>query len=487
VLDGAGRKRAPNERGADMNEVIPLPRTTTTPHDTAFAARRFLADRRGGVALYTALVGTLVMGSLVLGVDVGRMTVLQAQMQNAADAAALAASAQLDGLDGARDRAEAVARSTASDSSGLTIAAGAFAVDDVEFFSDYGDSPVEATNDQDAAFIRVTMAPEDMQVLFEPVMRILGGGTGSSVSTIAANAVAGTDPIVCNAPPFMLCDFTEDEDIAIDILDDSSAGRQVLMKPQGGGGFAPGNYGLLCVDGDCGASAINAALVAVESGACSGTDVETATGSKTNQIRDGLNARFDKGSADPRNPARNVINYPRDTDMTSSTLVGNGIWDVTGYWLAKHGTAVPVALANATRYQVYLYELDETFARSDSGLGKRTIYPIDGALPAGFVEIDPPGEDIPVDASNPNDNDFDGVPVSTPVEDPERRVVVAAIVQCVAQGVRGHGEHPAAGYVFMFLTETVSDPPNADVYAEVIGPFNADTSPDFHVNARLFE
>jgi len=427
------------------------------------------------------------MGSLVLGVDVGRMVVLQAQMQNAADAAALAASARLDGSDGARDRAKAVADSTASDSSGLTLAGGDFTVANVEFFSAYGAEIINATSDQDAGFVRVTMAPEDMRVLFEPIMNIMGGGSGDAVSTIAANAVAGTDPIVCNAPPFMVCDFTENDEVAIDILADDSAGKQVLMKPQGGGGFAPGNYGLLCVDSDCGASAINAALVAVENGVCSGTNVETATGTKTNQIRDGINARFDKGSADPKNPSRNVINYPRDSNMTDTTLIGNGIWDIAGYWAAKHGGAVPDELANATRYQVYLYELDEEFARSDGGLGKRTIYPIEGALPGGFVEIDPPGLDVPANAGNADDNNFDGVPASTPVEDPARRVVVAAIVQCVAQKVAGHGEHPAAGYVFMFLTETVPNPPKADVYAEVIGPFTSDTSPDFHVNARLVE
>lgn len=453
---------------------------------SAFA--RMVGDRRGGVALYAAFAGTLLIGSMALGVDVGRMTVLRTQMQNAADAAALAASAQLDGLDGARARATAVAETTATDTSGFSLTSD-LQVASVEFFSTYGATVTAATSDQDAGFVRVTMAPEQMNLLFAPVLGVLSGESTDSVSTLNANAVAGNDPIVCNAPPFMVCDFSEDDEIAIDILTDSSTiGRQVLMKPQGGGGFAPGNYGLLCVDGDCGSDAIGDALEAVDNGVCTGTFVETATGSKTNQIRDGINARFDTGSADPKNPARNVINYPRDSDMTSSTLVGNGIWNPVAYWLAKHGGAVlPAELANATRYQTYLYELDETFARSGNGVGNQTIYPIEDALPAGFVEIDPPGEDVPVDAANANDNDFDGVPVNEPEVDPLRRVVVAAVVQCVAQNVQGHGEHPASGYVFLFLTETVPGPPDADVYGEIIGPFNSDTSPDFHVNARLVD
>lgn len=450
-------------------------------------AGRLGADRAGGVALYTALAGSLVMGSLVLGVDVGRMAVLKAQMQNAADAAALAASAQLDGLDGARDRAEAIAQSTATDSSGLSESS-ALTVSSVTFFSAYGDTTTAATSDQDARFVRVVMEPENVRILFAPVVAMVSGESTSDTATLNAEAVAGTDPIVCNAPPFMICDFSENDSIAIDILSGDGIGRQVLLKPQGGGGFAPGNYGLLCVDGDCGASAIGDALAALDNGACSSTFVETATGSKTNQIRDGINARFDKGSASPKNPARNIINYPRDSNMSTSTLIGNGIWDPEDYWEDRHdGDDLPDDLEDATRYQVYLYELGETFARSDGGDGKATIYPIDGALPAGYVEIDPPGEAIPEDAASPNDNNVDGVPVSTPVDDPQRRVVVAAVVQCEAQDVHGHGEFPAAGYVFLFITENVENPPKADVYAEIIGPFNADTSPDFHVNARLVE
>jgi Flp pilus assembly protein TadG len=440
----------------------------------------------GGVAIYVSLVGAIVMGSLVLGIDVGRIAVLKTQMQNAADAAAVAAAAQLDHQDGARARASQVATSAAANSSGLSLGGGDFSVASVTFFADY-ETKTGATSDADATFVQVTLAAEDIEILFRPVLDILSGGSSESVTSVTASAVGTTAPLVCKAPPFMICDFTE-VNATDDVLDPANAGRQMILKEGGGGGLQAGNFGLLCVNDDCGAKAINEALVSTEPSGCSSTLVETATGSKTNQIRDGINARFDKGSASPKNPARNVINYPRDSDLTEVKILGNGSWGPATYWSAKHaGVAAPADVAGYTRYQMYLYELGETFARN----GKRTIFPVpEGGPPLGFTLVEPPGPAIPVatNAKDKDNNNLDGVPQSTPVEDPARRVVVAAILRCKAQNVRGHGEFDTQGrYVRLFITETVSDPPKADVYAEVVEPFNQSTSADFHINARLVE
>jgi Flp pilus assembly protein TadG len=451
--------------------------------------RRHAADERGAVALYVALAGALIAGSLVLAVDVGRTAVVRTEMQNAADASAVAAATQLDGGEGARKRAEALARETALDSS--SFAGGELTVASVAFYSQYGDTTTAATSDADARFVEVSLDSQKVHMMFGPVIDALTGGSGSGSKTLEATAVGTTDPIICNAPPFMICDLTENDKNSVDVLDPDNAGRQLLLKEGGGGGVAPGNYGLLCVDGDCGAEVVEEGLADLDDGSCTGTMVETATGSKTNKVRNGVNARFDTGTFNPKNPARNVINFPRDTDLTGSAIIGGGNWDRAGYWAAKHGGApLPAALNGATRYQVYLYELGESFGRSDGGTGKSTQYPVDDDLLDGYVLIEPPGADVPVAvlASKKNDNNFDGVPASTPVEDPKRRIVVAAILRCEAQNVKGHGEFDTRGrYVNLFLTETVSDPPVADVYAEIVGPFNSETSPDFHINARLVQ
>jgi len=448
--------------------------------------RALWRDRQGGVAIYAALAGGLTIGTIVLGVDVGRMTVVRSQMQNAADAAAMAAATQLDGLDGARDRATRVANAAATNASSLTIDGGQLAIASVEFFSTYADGDgTPSTDDDDANFVRVNLEPQSMEMFFAPVL----GGAAEAKKTVTASATASISPIVCNAPPFMMCPV--EDDVAA-MLDPANAGRQVRLKDVGGGAFRPGNFGLLCADGDCGANAIGDALAGLEDGSCTSTTVETATGVKTNQVAEAINARFDTGSRSPKNPARNVINYPRDSDMSDSTLIGNGSWDPGSYWTDRHPSDTPPAdMTGFSRYQMYLYELGETFGRK----GKVTLYPVDNAEEAdsdGWTIVEPGhGEDelVPVSVTHPTDNDLDGVPQSTSevIEDPLRRVVVAAVLACEAQNVRGHGEYEAGGYVFLFLTETVANPPNAVVYAEIIGRFSQETSPDYHVNARLVD
>ena len=57
--------------------------------------KNFRDDTRGVLAIYVVLTLTLFLGTGILAVDFGRLTVLRTQMQNAADAAATAAAARL--------------------------------------------------------------------------------------------------------------------------------------------------------------------------------------------------------------------------------------------------------------------------------------------------------------------------------------------------------------------------------------------------------
>jgi Flp pilus assembly protein TadG len=448
-------------------------------------------SRSGGVAVYSALVVTTMIGAGAVAVDVGRLVVLRAQMQNAADSAALSAVTQLDGRSGARSRATAVAQTTITQASGLT-SGGNLPVSAVQFYSSVSPTEVTATNDMDAFFVRVTLTPQAIDALSAPLVRLVSSGSVAGTVTLAASAMATTAPIICNAPPFMICDPAETGGSSQDVRDPVNIGRQMLIKPGGGGGFTAGNYGLLCVpDGaggtDCGASSINDALAAVTPAQCYDRLVTTATGSKTNEVRNGLNARFDQGTNTPHNPAENVINYPRDSNMSGAVIYGNGNWDRVAYWSAKHGgAALPSVLTDATRFQVYLFELGKTFAKN----GTRTIYPAPSTVPSGYTLVAPGGASVPVASSpsNVSNNNFDGVPESTPVSNPKRRVVQAAILQCNALGVSGSHEYPTYGrYVELFVTETVSSPPNADIYGEILGAFDTSVSSSYHLNAKLVQ
>lgn len=452
--------------------------------------KRLFRDRRGSVAVYSAVFLTFAAGIGTLAVDFGRVSVLKSQMQNYADAAALAGAVQLDARDGARARATAVATNAASGGSGIAADGAAFQVQSIQFYSAVTPSAVLATSDSDAAYISVTLAPKRIDLLFQPAMNLFTGKASATSRTVTASAMAMPDPYICHAPPLMLCDLSE-EDPSLDLRLPEHAGKMVRLKePQAGDGtMAPGNFGLLSLpDGSSGASDIEGALAAVEPEDCYTLDLTTATGSKTQKARSGLNARFDLPGGYPY-PAPNVINYPRDNDLIvdEAAKLGDGTWDINGYWMDKHGSALPPSLAGASRYQVYLYELGETFARD----GKRTIYPIEDSLPSGFTTVTPPAVDIPAttDPALTDDPDYDGEPSQQVASNgPARRLVQVALLQCIADGVHGKGTYPSHGrYVEMFITEEVREPPAAAFYGEVVRGVSSAFAPDFHANVRLVQ
>ena len=443
----------------------------------------------GGVLAYGAVFAALAAGATAFSVDYGRISVLRTQVQNRADAGAMAGAAQLDGKDGARARAQNIAMNAISERTGISAGSSDMSIFTPTFYASYGAVPIAAVGDDDAKFIEVKVTPKQVNFMFAPILRAISGSANSNSALVGARAVAGPNPFICHAPPMMLCNPAE-EDPALDLDLAANFGRQIVLKePESGGGpWTPGNFGLLSLpDGSSGAADIEAALAATTPDDCYTLDVTTAPGSKTNKVKNGINARFDMpGGLIP--PAPNVINYPRDDDVITETAgrLGSGIWDIATYWAAKHeGAAVPVVLLGASRYQTYLYEQGLSYAHQ----GKETIYPVPDPLPAGFETVVPPPADIPVavDPANSDDPNFDGVPVNVVATNGEaRRLLKVAILNCISDGVNGKGTYPTTGnYVDIFVTEMVQDPPNAAIYGEIVRPVTTISSPDFHANVRL--
>ena len=438
-----------------------------------------LKNDSGSIATYVAAFSVLGLGLGALSIDTGRATVLRSQMQNRADAGAMAGAAQLDG---ARARASEVAINASTSHSLLASNGSELSVQSVDFYQQIEPSLVAADSDENAKFIQVTMAPKNIDYIFTPSF---SGTTSPTQSTLGAQAIAQPDPYLCHAPPLMICDLGEINP-QIDIKSNAIVGHQIVLKPpQGGGAWAPGNYGLLALpDGSIGANALEDALAAVQPQDCYGLDVGTAPGVKTNKVQNGINARFEYETNLPY-PAPNVIHYPRDEDIESGAAdnYGNATWDLATYWADKHGTPLPDDLIDATRFQVYLYELGETYGRN----GRLTQYPVEGGLNAGFSEVVPPSASIPTDSSFPNDPAYDGVPSEEVAPNgAARRLVQVAILECVADDVRGSHNYPTNGrYLEMFLTESVPNAPEGGIYAEVVRPLTPTVTPDFHANVKL--
>lgn len=454
--------------------------------------KNFLKNTNGAVSVYAALFTIVATGAGALAIDVGRMTMLRTEMQNRADAGAMAAARFLDGMSGARALASDVAQNAIAQTSGITN--DSLTVNSVTFYSSLAPLTV-ATTDLDAKFIHVQLNQSNVNYLFAPVINMLATSTVAADHNQSAQAIAGPKPFLCHAPPLMICDFVE-ENPSTDLRDPVNYGRMVVLKePQGGGSWAPGNFGLLSLpDGSGGANDIEAALAATTPEECYDIDVETAQGSKTTKIKDGINARFDITGNPWPYPAPNVINYPRDNDIIADTSVklGTGDWDIETWWPALHGgSSVPAALQDhdskqTPRYQAYLYELGESYWRS----GNQTIYPIpDGVdIPDGYEEVIPPAVDIPTSPGNPNDNAVDGQPGSTVADNgAARRLMQVAQLQCIADNIHGNGRYPTNNnYIEVFITEYVPDPPEAAIYGEVVRALTPSNLAEFHANVELY-
>jgi hypothetical protein len=446
--------------------------------------KKLLGDEAGGVAVFAGFFSVLAVGAGALVLDVGRMGVLRSQMQNRADAGAVAGASQLDGKPGAQTRATALAVNAINQTSLITGTSENISVQGVKFYSEVDPTPVDATSDEDSKFIQITLDPKDVQYLFKPLLVTASGDH----QTFDADAIATAEPFICHAPPLMICDPGE-FDASLDLALEANIGRQIALKPppSGGTAWAPGNYGLLALpDGSIGASSLETALAAIEPADCYDLDVGTAPGVKTTKVENGINARFDVPGGLPY-PAPNVINFPKDDDVEidPGVYMGSGAWDLAGYWTTKHSTPLPTDLIDASRYQVYLYELGLEFARN----GRVTVYPMNGALPAGYVVVTPSAENVPVDAANADDPDFDGVPSQTVASNGyARRLIQVAVLECQAEGVRGAHEYPTNGnYLEMFITQAVDGAPEGGIYAEIVRTLTPNNSPDFHSNVKLVQ
>ena len=459
--------------------------------------RTILREDGGGVAVYAAMAAITAVGAGAVAIDVGRMSVLRTQMQDAVDAAAMAAAAQLDGRTGAQNRARSVAQDTMEHSTAFAADKDEIKVKQVNFYIQYAPK-VAATNDTDSAIVEVVMEGRRVDFLFQPILNFVtaAGPSSKIIQTIAA---ARPEPYICHAPPLMICDYGDKgggvHDDSLDLRNEAHIGKQVRLKEQGAGGtWAPGNFGLLSLpDGSSGASDLEAALAALSPEDCYSLDVTTATGSKTEKIKNAVNSRFDIPGNPWPYPAANVIAYPRDAEIIADPdqRLGSGNWDLSGYWTAKHGGSVPSALAGATRYQVYLWELGLKFARN----GKQTLYPLPDTLPAGYQTITPPSASVPVttDTAKRDNPLYDGEPRATnppyykdPTKDYKRRLVHVVQLQCKSNDVKGKHDYPTqANYLEVFITEDVKAEPNANLYAEVVRKVTPTNSPEFHANVRL--
>ncbi len=465
--------------------------------------------QRGAFLAVMAVLIIALVGFASLAIDVGRVLLLRAEMQNAADTAALAAARELDSKDDAIERAKTAARYALSQNSHFARVKSLLDADTLPdeaftFFCvigskydvDASDANVdlstfcgnttavstsgvdsrkyESTGNSDAHYVRVKLASSEnaednfaIDLMFYPVIRLLGAGDVLSSLVLEAVALAGRNFYSCNVPPLAICDPFEASGQTF--REAMTVGGGIKLKQQGANQWVNGNFGFL--QSSTGPGGADLAVVLADEGlrGCIPAYVTTEPGGVTQKAKSGINTRFGiysnnddiygneySPAVSPFNradapsqypPAPHVGAFPRDLAFLADDRFGTGEWDCNGYWAAAHGGAAIGCTPGVSRWAVYNYELEHSLLTGD------------------MVDENAAGE-------------------------PKRRVLHTAVLSCNALGLSGGRTGTPVfspdGYARIFLTEPALGPPDAEIFGEYIGWAQEDDE-TFHVDVQLYE
>ena len=260
---------------------------------------RFARDKKGAVAPTVALslFGLIAAGGIAF--DYARLATMHTELQQAADQSALAGATQLDGQSGAITRATAAAQSLLANQTlmandtlgtGVSVAAVRFYATKAAAEADSGTGAVNTTaSDSAAKYVRVLVNSRTANYALTPVVQAFSSGA------VAAEAVAGLASAICKTPPVMICNPNESGDPTFTTANYIGKGIKLVSVGNGGGAWAPGNFGYLQSNGGSnGAPGLREALGwNSPPGDCiAATGVSTKPGASVS-VTDALNTRFD--------------------------------------------------------------------------------------------------------------------------------------------------------------------------------------------------
>jgi len=474
-----------------------IPGWPTVDKGTHFA-KTLWNDTSGIILPYVTIMLVVIVGLSVLALDGARLMSLQTQLQNGADALALAGAAELDRLPDAETRARtAIERMLTNSTSGTSAN---IAVSKIQFFSRLpanDASPMSAgtlaTGSRDARFVSVTVRPVSLSTILPAAF--LGG---SKTITAAASAVAGFDQVVCGVTPMYVCNPFETAGMTYDqatealqraAADPADQGRLIILRQYDASApYAAAYYGFLdsptLARDD--ASLIDY-LAVVRPPACFIQRGVNFRPGFVGSAREGFNVRFDiyegsmSGKYDDGNyrPAQNVrkgyvvaggdgnenacasrrgANWPIGSPPNQVTglpldqtwpyfeRIGEGNWDLNTYWQVNHGAPPPPDLNEGSasntnvpsRYRVYRYEIEQGHVGDVSSGGE-------SGAPACYS-----GSNLPAT--------------------PDRRILHAAIVNCQSLHLASEAESnvPVAAFGKFFLTLPLAQS-QTDLYVEMVG------------------
>ena len=253
--------------------------------------------REQGSILATSAIGMLaILLAVGLGVDISRFYLTKAELQNAADAAALAAVSALDtspaGIHKAADRAVATMNKYDFHTTDVS-----FPRANVVFAKNLNDEPymsealaAVSTTAKDIRFVKVTTDPSAVPVSF--AISVLGTSQNQVTTATAGFSVPLNK--FCNFLPVSVIDYGT----PIEPL------QTYTFRASSGTAVSPGNYQILAVAGEGGKDVRIGLAAGVDACASPGEEyaVDTKPGVTAGAVRQGLNTRFDEYTTSQVNP-----------------------------------------------------------------------------------------------------------------------------------------------------------------------------------------
>lgn len=244
--------------------------------------------RERGSILATSAIGMLaVLLAVGLGIDISRMYLSKAELQNAADAAALAGVSGLNGdspgITEAVDRAVKAMNSYDFNKTGVTFPRSnvLFAVNlDGPYVSE-GTAFLSPTN---IRFVKVTTPDLPVAMSFAAV--VLGNSKNLSATATAGFSVPLN--VICPWLPAFVLDYASDP---------ITSGKTYTFRLAPGTDVSPGNYQLLAPVQSGGSGDREGMSNGVNWCISAGQEVETKPGVTSGAIRQGINTRFDSYGA----------------------------------------------------------------------------------------------------------------------------------------------------------------------------------------------
>ncbi len=238
---------------------------------------------RGSILATSAIAMLAVLLAVGLGIDISRFYLSKGELQNAADAAALAAVSGLNG--GAPGITEAANRAVAAmnkydfNKTGVSFprANVLFSVNLNGTYISEASATLAPTN---IRFVRVTTNPSPVPTSFAAF--VLG-----SSQNLTATATAGYSVplnVICPWLPAFVLDYPSDP---------ITEGRTYTFRLEGGDAISPGNYQLLAPIESGGSGDREGMANGVNWCVSVGTEIETKPGVTAGAIRQGINSRFD--------------------------------------------------------------------------------------------------------------------------------------------------------------------------------------------------